>query len=384
MKLIFCCRKYIDDERYSLDILSEALELEQQESSRMFKQYDQKNVKITENGHNEYCFTSTQFHAPQNAENLCLKIKNMSRGEVVSGMLKSFSEGSGRTIFTVADTKLDTNSLYSIGVESNRQTVDSCLDALYRIKQHKLLKFMTKFEEDVETKKKRNIKPPSKWFNKKLAEDSVQKNAVLRILSESTFPFPMVITGGPGTGKSSVIVETILQILDKKSFAHVLVTAQSNSACDEVAMRLRAFVPAVKVFRYWGPTAANERIQSKNHDDYFTKLGKNSSIIDGRTYKEPFKENIVNYKIVVMTMSAANRLIRNSFPNDHFDFIFVDECCAATEPECLIPIVGLGMCFKKVNANVILVGDNHLLGPVLHSSLAAGLGLGKLFEKSFF
>lgn len=369
-----------EETEYSLDVFSEALEIEQTESSRMYKKYDQKNVKITKNEQNEYFYTSTQFHAPQNAENLCLKIQ-MNRGKIIYGSLKSFSEGSGIIMFSVTEAELDTNLLYSIGIETNRKMINSCLDALNRITDFKLVKFFTNFEENIEIKKKRNIKPPSKWFNKKVAEDPAQKNAVLRILSESTYPFPLVITGGPGTGKSSVIVETILQILDKKSFAHVLVTAQSNSACDEVAMRLRAFVPAVKVFRYWGPTAANKMIENRNYHSYFAKLSENSSILDGRTYKEPLKENIVNFKIVVMTMTTVNRLIRNNFPNDHFDFIFIDECCAAMEPECLIPIVGLGMSLKKVNANVILVGDDHLLGPVLYSSIAASMGLGKLFKK---
>jgi superfamily I DNA and/or RNA helicase len=95
--------------------------------------------------------------------------------------------------------------------------------------------------------------------------------------------------------------------------------------------------------------------------------------------------NIENFKIVVATMTSVDSFVRKRVADDHFDFIFIDECCAATEPECLIPIVNFGMSKGKVNANVILIGDDKLLGPVLHSQFAVGLGLGTLMEylKSF-
>jgi helicase MOV-10 len=379
-----------------LDILAEALNIDHKETSRMYKRYNQENVKFTLVSQNEYSYNSKNFDIPKDIENLSLSIKKMDSDETdrFTGKIISFDSNIGKVFFTT-NFEVKTSLLYSIVFQVDRRTTDACLRAICRVKDYRMTNFFTKFDdESIDTKKKRNIKPPSKWFNKKIPEDAAQKRIVLNILSESAYPYPFIITGGPGTGKSSVIVETILQILDKKSFAHVLVTCQSNSACDEVAMRLRSFVSAVKVFRYWGYFTAQKKLKDKeNRDSYYEKLIENSSILD-RGFNEPLLEDFLKYKVVVATMTSADRLIKHNFrnqsledkvykfqksrhniPKDHFDFIFVDECCAATEPESLIPITGLGMDHKKVNANIILVGDFQLLGPVLNSRLAAELGL---------
>lgn len=344
-----------------------------------FKKYDQDHVKITFVAPGEYTFNSKCFDVPGDNESISLNIKEMDKDQrdAVYGKIVLFNAGIGKVCFSTSH-ELQTSVLYSIKFEGNRNILEACLRALERVRIYGLTNFFTKFDGNMNASDKRKIKPPSKWFNKKICEDSAQKNIVLKILSESSYPFPFVITGGPGTGKTSVVVETILQILDKKSFAHVLVTCQSNSACDEVAMRLRKFVPSVKVFRYWGPTVARKKLDSKeNRDSYYEKLQENSSIRN-RSYEEPMygADDFKKYKVVIATMTTVDRMIKRSFPNNHFDFIFVDECCAATEPECLIPITGLGMERKKVNANVILIGDDKLLGPVLNSPFAVRSILG--------
>jgi hypothetical protein len=231
---------------------------------------------------------SNWCNAPGEFRHFCLRIRRIDVDKSVYGQIESFSESTGRVQF-FCDNELDTTVFYSVQVQQSRSTILPCLRALQQIKEKNLLNFFTKFEENIPTKKKRNIKAPTKWFDNRVAGDPDQKSAVIKVLTESSYPFPLVITGGPGTGKTSVIIETIRQILEKKSFANVLVTCQSNSACDELAFRLRNFLPALKVFRYWGRKIAEKKLENKENDNYFTKLRENSSIVD-RSFKDQWKE----------------------------------------------------------------------------------------------
>lgn len=358
-------------------MLAEALEIDHQESSRIFNRFKQDDVKICLSN-DKYVFESDFSNFPSNFITLSLVLKERFKKDDswFYGKIESFDVRTGKVYFSTS-LKLDTEVWYSVKFEANRSVTDSCLRALERVENYGLLKFFTTFDdEQIEMKPKRKIKPPVKWFQKKISEDATQKKAVMKIMAEEAYPYPFVLTGGPGTGKTSVVVETILQILDRKSFAKILVTCQSNSACDEIAMRLRSFVPAVKVFRFWGQSLVLKTLENKSKDSYYDTLVENSTVML-KSYKEPRMETLESYKVIVATMTIADRLIRRGFPNNHFDFIFVDECCAAIEPEALIPIVGLGMDKKKVNANIVLVGDENLLGPVLNSSLAASIGLGE-------
>lgn len=263
---------------------------------------------------------------------------------------------------------------------------DASLEALDKIQRYKLVNYINTFNDyTIDKAKKRNIKPPSSWVNKDIEKDLNQKNTVLKILSESAYPNPFVISGGPGTGKTSVLVETVVQILMKKSFANVLIMCQSNSACDEVGIRLRKFLPAVKVFRYYKKNYfANMSI---NKDHYFKILRENSTYNELHNFQYPKWENLAKYKIIISTLTTAIKLSQSDnkhygLPKDHFDFIFIDECCYSTEPETWLPIAALGLEHKKVNANIILVGDDKLIGPVLFSGQAKDLGLGnKIFWK---
>lgn len=281
-----------------------------------------------------------------------------------------------KVIYFTTSTELDLTKSYTVEYEFDRSWVDTCIQMISSIKQCKLEKYFKTFnDQTVDKKKTRNIKAPRNWFNTSIAKDLKQKDAVEKIITEYAFPFPFVVCGGPGTGKTSVLVEAVTQILDRNSEANILITCQSNSACDEVGIRLLNYLPTVKVFRYFSRTSASA--DAINKDNYFAKLRENSSIDKRKMFVAPSKDSLLKFKIVIATMSLTNRFIDDGVPKDHFDFIFIDECCAATEPECLIPIVGLGMSHKKINANIILIGDDKLLGPIVSSSKAKELGLGR-------
>lgn len=366
---------------FSYDMLEQALEIEHEANQRSLLRYTHDEVKVTKhsNGEFSYLYTNNVF-PPNGFDNLSIIIseENCVSDGSVRGKIRSVDS---RIIYFSPSAELDLAKSFVVSYEKDRWLTDACLRAIQSVRQYKLDEyFLTFSDQTVETKKKRNIKAPTKWFNSKIAQDAKQKEAVVKIITEAVYPFPFVVCGGPGVGKTSVMVEAACQILEKKSFANILITCQSNSACDEVGIRLRNFLPAVKVFRYFAPSKAMKK--TSNKDNYFEKLRENSSINDRGRYVGSIKENLMKYKIVIATMSVANRMINDGIPNDHFDFIFIDECCAAIEPECLIPIVGLGMDFKKINANIVLIGDVQLLGPILNSRKAKSLGLGELLMKN--
>lgn len=55
----------------------------------------------------------------------------------------------------------------------------------------------------------------------------------------------------------------------------------------------------------------------------------------------PTYEELYHFNVVIATLVTAGRLVQMQIKTDHFDYVFVDECAASTEPECWIPIVGL-------------------------------------------
>ena len=63
--------------------------------------------------------------------------------------------------------------------------------------------------------------------------------AIQQQLREAATSGLLLVTGGPGTGKTTVIREIIFQELKFSSAAHILVVSQSNVAVDNV---LRGFV----------------------------------------------------------------------------------------------------------------------------------------------
>ncbi|XP_062555506.1 uncharacterized protein LOC134220468 [Armigeres subalbatus] len=88
------------------------------------------------------------------------------------------------------------------------------------------------------------------WFNKYVATNHEQLSAMRNIVNRTSFPAPYILFGPPGTGKTSTIVEAVLQIWKLQPNANVLVSAASNFACDEFTTRLLEFIPATDVFRF--------------------------------------------------------------------------------------------------------------------------------------
>ncbi|MFN3402527.1 MAG: AAA domain-containing protein [Cytophagaceae bacterium] len=237
-----------------------------------------------------------------------------------------------------------------------------------------------------------------------LLNDS-QNRAVLNVVYAEDVA---VIHGPPGTGKTTTLIEAIMQTLNEEE--QVLVCAPSNTAVDLLTERLAEKM--VNVVRLGHPSRVTESLlmhtldyQISNHKDYkqIKELKKRS--VEFRNFALKYKRNfgkeeraqrkmvldesrklqqeahaIESYitediisKAQVFTctlVGAASHYIKER----NFRTVFIDEAAQALEPASWIPI-------QKAE-RVIFAGDHCQLPPTVKSAEAMKGGLAEtLFEK---
>ena len=217
-----------------------------------------------------------------------------------------------------------------------------------------------------------------------------------------------ILHGPPGTGKTTTLVETIMQILKEEK--QVMVCAPSNTAVDILTHRL--YQKGANVLRIGNPARVTEEMLSLTvdvkvsaHNDFkqIKKLRKGASEYRNLAskYKRNFgreernqrkllfdeakklqseasaledyivKDLIDNAQVIACTLvGSANYLLKDKL----FNTVIIDEAGQALEPAAWIPIL-------KAN-RVVLAGDHQQLPPTVKSPEAARKGLTiTLFEK---
>ncbi|XP_007256031.3 DNA-binding protein SMUBP-2 [Astyanax mexicanus] len=232
------------------------------------------------------------------------------------------------------------------------------------------------------------------WINNGL--DNSQKEAVSFALSQKDVA---IIHGPPGTGKTTTVVEVILQAV--KQDQKVLCCAPSNVAVDNLVERLAK--SKAKVLRLGHPARLLESVQKhsldavvaqsdssniiadvrKDMDKAFSQIkkvrdkGQRSSLRReiGDLRKElksreevAIKQILKKASVVLATNTGASDDGPLKYlPSEHFDLVVIDECAQALESSCWIALLKARKC--------ILAGDYKQLPPTIKSQTAAAKGL---------
>lgn len=221
------------------------------------------------------------------------------------------------------------------------------------------------------------------WMNRTIRSNKEQQKAVINIVNKTSFPSPYVVFGPPGTGKSTTIIEAIAQIVKLKPNAHILVTAGSNSACDDVAVRLLKYISLNKIFRIYSPiydTKPDKIDKSlENISNFRSKLicgCQKRSCPDMGKCDDPTYEEFCTANVIVCTLMSCGRIVSaRAHWAGHFDYIFIDEAACQSEEQTLVPIVGLGMTDNRITAQIVLSGDHKQLGFIVKHKEAKKMGM---------
>ena len=205
-------------------------------------------------------------------------------------------------------------------------------------------------------------------FNPNVGRNPEQWRAVCAIVEGRARAAPYLVWGPPGTGKTTTVVEAVLQLVRGRGAPiglRALVCAPSTQAADLLCAALgRVIADRAQLLRVVAPTRDRRDIDAAvlRHVHGDEAGGASSS-------RGPPLRALLAARVVVATLSAAAKLhLDPGVPRGHFGVIVIDEAGHALEPEAVAPVATL----LDADGQLVLAGDPAQLGPLVHSQAARG------------
>jgi helicase MOV-10 len=305
-----------------LDLIKLALQYEELEIEKSYKKYEIEDGQITKQifAYNMYSFRVKKSDCPDRIKEcmVCLvdmriynkdKVYNREEDRIF-GFVENYEKGA---VTFKKNGYIECSQFYHIKFIPSRTSYRACYETIeYIERRHNLTRFFQDFQSELEWQEeyeKEEIEI-TEWFNKTFETNVEQKQAVQSILNRTAFPFPFVVFGPPGTGKTSTLVEAVTQISKNRPTSKILITAQSNSACDEIATRLLKYIARKNIFRYYSPSAL------RNFKDLDPQIVSTSNL-RGRRVHVPTYEEFYHFQIVIVTLVSSKYLQRAKIRSQH-------------------------------------------------------------------
>lgn len=140
-----------------------------------------------------------------------------------------------------------------------------------------------------------------------------------------------------GTGKTGTLVAAAEVIIGSSQQNNILICADSNSACDEIAERLIPIFNKNQMLRFYTQSHSVSKVSITLKP--FSNINWN-----GDQFILPNLAELYSFRVIICTLATASVFTRlnhlESYEPNHFSHIFIDECANTHETMTMAAIAG--------------------------------------------